>query len=183
VTGLLALFLDRRAGAPVESAPWGISPRGWVSRILLTLTAVTLGAQDLRLLGFWGEPKDAGATRAGAGPQEPARPVLDLPSAFSQRELPANLRETTGETPKEKQLREEKEAFRRKAEQLEAAQPGKGGPELSSLEKRLSDLEKGLADLQTAVKGLPALEKKLSTLTSDLSTLKDAAKPGRPGSQ
>jgi len=172
VTGFLALFLDSKGGPRSESAPWGISPRGWVSLGLLTLTAVTLATQDLRLLGVWGEQKEGGLAKSRAE-SVPVRPVLDRPTAYSLREPPPPLSDQAGETPEVRRMRRELEAERRKNAE-------RGGKAVPSQDKRLSDLEEELAKARGEITELKA---ELTRIVKDFTTLKDALKPARSGSQ
>jgi hypothetical protein len=72
--GVAALLHGPRPDAP---APWGVSPRGWVSLVLLALAGLSLASREVSLL--W--PPAASARQADG--TSVAGPVTDPPSVWS----------------------------------------------------------------------------------------------------
>lgn len=196
VTGIMALYLDRKAGSASEAAPWGVSPRGWVSLGLLGLTAVTLGVQDLRLLGFWGERKVTDAERERAQQRASLPPVLDQPSAWSMR-LPTPDLADAAQAEKERQRKEkiladERTRIAELERQLAEGKkqpvpvipaPPEGGKEQSPLEKTLLTLVANLLDLEAQVKDNPSLAKTIEQLKKNISDVRKEIKAGKQAGQ
>jgi hypothetical protein len=151
-TGLLALGIDHYTGPGITPALGGISPRGWISLGLLSMAALVLGGQNLRLIGLVEDTETTRVTRKGIGSAGNAdKPVLDVPSAWSQRLM---LSDMPPDTPELVESKRRLEYARKKADELLAKT--EKPVETPSPEKRLLELEEKLKKVQEEVANLKA---------------------------
>jgi hypothetical protein len=119
-TGLAALFLDLKAGAGAEPAPWGISARAWVSLGLLALAGLVLGAQEVQLLGT-SASQMGGLGSPRADQSAAARPVADGPSVWSRWGFFTGSAGQTDQGTERAQLERQLDETKNKLASLEAA--------------------------------------------------------------